>query len=693
MHSFSSNWIYDDYNHWKTCSCGVTGVLEEHSYGEWYFHEESAYSLRERTCTVCGYTQNESSLYDYVLSEYRTDYILVGLGDYSRTDVIIPTQYNGLPIWKIGEGAFSNQTQIVSIYIPETVNTIGDFAFCGCSGLTEFKISSETILRVGKNCLQDCPNLKTVFFDSQYINNPNAFLENTFVEKVVFGGNTVPEKIGEQLGLTNNVKEIIITNNVTGIGSNAFAKCLKIKKVSISDSVTSIGSGAFSGCTNLENISIPNGVTSIFYDVFKGCSNLKNITLPSGLIDIWSSAFSDCISIESIIIPDSVTRIDSYAFSGCSSLESIILPEGVTQIGSNAFAKCSSLSSVYIPNSLYNIGDSAFSECSNLESITIPNDAPTIGGYAFYKCTSLKEAIISNTESLQTVSSNAQSGIGTYAFAHCYSLEEIKILNGIRFIGKYAFMSCNSLESITIPNSLIGVNENAFEFVENVKKVNFIGTIGEWCVVNYAKHIAYYSHYTLYINGELLTNVVIPDGVTCINDYVFASNWKQLESITIPNSVTKIGDYAFSYCTNLTEITIPNSVTSFGTGVFVGCRKLVFIYYNGTISDWCKIDFSSSVVNNNNDNRRMYLYINGTRMSTITIPDEITVIKEYTFAGFEFLSTIVIPKSITKIEKHSFDGCKYLSTIYYTGTEEQWSTINGKQYVPDASTIVFEYVE
>ena len=89
----------------------------------------------------------------------------------------------------------------------------------------------------------------------------------------------------------------------------------------------------------------------------------------------------------------------------------------------------------------------------------------------------------------------------------------------------------------------------------------------------------------------------------------------------------------------------------------------------------------------------MYLYINGTRMSTITIPDEITVIKEYTFAGFEFLSTIVIPKSITKIEKHSFDGCKYLSTIYYTGTEEQWSTINGKQYVPDASTIVFEYVE
>ena len=141
-----------------------------------------------------------------------------------------------------------------------------------------------------------------------------------------------------------------------------------VKQVIIGDGVTTIGSSAFSDCDSLTSVTIPNSVTTI-----------------------GSSAFELCFSLTSVTIPNSVTEIGYYAFSGCFSLTSVTIPNSVTTIGHGAFYGCSSLTSVTIGNSVTEIGYYAFSGCSSLTSVTIPNSVTTIGYYAFSGCKNVKQ--------------------------------------------------------------------------------------------------------------------------------------------------------------------------------------------------------------------------------------------------------------------------------------------------------------
>ena len=133
-------------------------------------------------------------------------------------------------------------------------------------------------------------------------------------------------------------------------------------------------------------------------------------------------------------------------------------------------------------------------------------------------------------------------------------MTNIIIENGITSIGNYAFW-CSEAFNITIPNSVKNIGKGAFAYCKN------------------------------------LTNVTIPNGVTSINYYTF-DFCNSLTNITIPNSVTSIDNYAFKNCTNLKSITIPNSVTSINYSVFSGCTSLKDIYYEGTKSQWEKLDIN-----------------------------------------------------------------------------------------------------
>ncbi|MBE6601121.1 MAG: leucine-rich repeat domain-containing protein [Ruminococcaceae bacterium] len=96
----------------------------------------------------------------------------------------------------------------------------------------------------------------------------------------------------------------------------------------------------------------------------------------------------------------------------------------------------------------------------------------------------------------------------------------------------------------------------------------------------------------LYLNGKLLTDLVIPDSVTSIDEYIFLGG-HSLTNVTIPDSVKSIGMYAFMGCTNLASITIPDSVTSIREGAFVRCGNLRTVYYIGTAEDWSNININS----------------------------------------------------------------------------------------------------
>ena len=149
-----------------------------------------------------------------------------------------------------------------------------------------------------------------------------------------------------------------------------------VKQVIIGDGVTGIGSSAFSGCSSLTSVTIGNSVTDIGSSAFSGCSSLTSVTIGNSVTDIGSSAFSGCSSLTSVTIGNSVTTIGSGAFFSCSSLTSVTIGNSVTEIGYYAFSGCSSLTSLTIPNSVTEIGYYAFSGCKNVKQITVEAVTP-----------------------------------------------------------------------------------------------------------------------------------------------------------------------------------------------------------------------------------------------------------------------------------------------------------------------------
>ena len=241
-----------------------------------------------------------------------------------------------------------------------------------------------------------------------------------------------------------------------------------------------------------------------------------------------------------IIIPDCVNRIGNYAFGGCTSLASVTIPDSVTSIGYDAFSGCTSIASVTIPDSVTSIGDGAFYGCTSLTSVTIGDSVTSIGDYAFYGCT---------------------------------SLASVTIPDSVTSIGDSAFNGCTSLASVTIPDSVTSIGDSAFRDCTSLASVN-ITDIAKWCEIKfgYEANPLYYAG-NLYLNGELITELIIPNGVTSIGHYAF-EGCESLTSVTIPDGVTSIGHYAFSGCTSLTSVTIPDSVTSIGDFAFYRCTSL-----------------------------------------------------------------------------------------------------------------------
>ena len=196
--------------------------------------------------------------------------------------------------------------------------------------------------------------------------------------------------------------DIILFEDITEIGDNAFGYCKSITSVVIPDGVTRIGNYAFSECTNLTNIVIPNSVVEICTYVFHGCTKLSGITISNSVKEIGYGVFWRCNSLKSIIVDDKNNDfkvIDGNLYSKDGEIliqyaigkdsKSFTIPNGVTEIGYSAFNNCTNLTSITIPDSVTKIDVAAFSGCKNLKSIVIPNSVNYVGYLAFEDCPNL----------------------------------------------------------------------------------------------------------------------------------------------------------------------------------------------------------------------------------------------------------------------------------------------------------------
>ncbi len=344
-------------------------------------------------------------------------------------------------------------------------------------------------------------------------------------------------------------------------------------------------------------VTIPDYVTSFGDSVFSGCSGLTNITIPDNVKSIGKSAFENCTGLTSIAIPDSVSSIGKRAFYGCSSFTSIT---GSANNASTVAGQTTSTSFVVNITSGISIGDSAFYGCIGLTSITIPDSVSSIGDSAFYGCT---------------------------------GLTSITIPDSVSSIGNKAFYDCTGLTSITIPDSVTNIGYSAFYDCTGLTRIYYTGGIAEWCQMSRSGELPFD---ILYVNGELLEgNLIIPDGVTIINDYAFYG-CTGLTSVTIPDSVTSIGQCAFNKCSGLTSIIIPDNVTEIGDGAFRDCSSL----------------------------------------TSVVIGNSVKRIGNSAFYNCQMLRSVTIPSSVTEIDSFAFYEC-YGLEIKFCGTKAQWEAING----------------
>ena len=324
-------------------------------------------------CAACGYNDP-----DYVATGYSTGLIfssngngtcsVTGIGSCVDNVILVPKiSPDGDAVISIGDSAFKNCANLISIIIPDSIISIGDSAFYNCDNFTTILISN-SVISIGNYTFGNCDNLTSVIIPKS-------------VTSIGYGA----------FYNCDSITSIIIPNSVVTISNFTFSNCDSLTSVVIPDSVTSIGEGVFQYCSSLTSVVIPDRVTSIGDDAFYNCSSLTNIVIPNSVTSIGNYAFYSCDSLINVVIPNSVISIGGRAFSYCTSLTKITIPNSVTFIGEEVFNSCDSLTSVVIPDSVTSIGDYAFYNCSNLTSVVIGDSVTSIGSYTFYDCSSLTE--------------------------------------------------------------------------------------------------------------------------------------------------------------------------------------------------------------------------------------------------------------------------------------------------------------
>ena len=598
--------------HCSVCNTIITAQTTVAALG----HDKLTYSAKAATCTENGYQAYEKCS----RCNYTTYQEIAATG---HTEVNGGTSNVHKKCNVCGVTTSTAHSYTKSISIDATCTTKGTSKYtCGCG----YSYTS-----------QDIPMIDHVYGDDDFCDNCGSEKELAAGLYQTGSDYTILLKSWNQL-----ISEGAIKVSGTTVSSATYTK-LKGDLV-IPNGITSIGT-AFKSASYLTGVKIPNSVTTLSSNAFYGCSKLTHAYLPQSMTSIGTYAFQSCSSLLTITIPENVTTISNATFSGCKALTSVQLSSKTTSIGNSAFSSCEALTDFVIPDTVTTIGQSAFYYCKSLESIVLPSNLTIINESVFSNCSNLKEVTIPGSVTI----------IDDKAFRYCKSLESITIPEGVGEIGLRGFEGCSSLHSVYIPTTLKQIGTFSFIDCPNICSVYIVDMVSwvklSFMTFNYDCHTNPLSYGAdLYLNGELVTTLNLPEEVTVVYDGIFDG------------------------CGSITRVNIPATVTSMDED-FLGCMNIIEYNVDPKNKYYTSIDGILYGTRGGMNSLDLVHYPIAKTETVFVIPENVTEICDHAFAYSPYLEKIVFHENVYDIAYSALHGCDSgtwteYNNAYYVGNDD-----------------------
>lgn len=740
--------------HWSISADGVltiSGTGDTPDYGNgsnapWYAYRNQIYSvIVEDGITGLGYA---------------------AFSDLSNASTIdLP-----MSLTKLGAYCFYNCSSLESIHLPEGLQEIEDYLFCNCDSLTSIVIPEGITTISGAHAFSYCQALTSIYFPaslesiyarwafevtaiteihfsgtlSQWLNIDFIYNEdsvpmqqpcNLYINGEKLTNLTIPEDV---ISLPRcafqyvNLNSVTIPATVISVSESAFYGS-SVQSVRMSDSVTSVGTNAFANCSNLDKVYFV-GDQSKWSSIAWNSGNDALIDAPRYYIDSFddirtvtvgavengSVTISDAYCVPGDVInvsasPDPGYRLQTIIVNGVPiEGSSFVAEDGVDYVVTAEFefymdVKDSGSCGTNLTWTLYDNNELVISGTGEMRDF-YSND----GNAPWYNYRGIIESVIIN---------EGVTSIGAYAFQNCTALTLVELPDSLKHLGGYTFENCDSLISLKLPLNTKTVGFAVFRGC-NIDSLYFEGTINDWLKISFPNYELLGNVDFLYISGELIENLVIPDGTMSIPDYAF-TGYDKLKTVVMPATVSEIGDGAFN-CYNLVYAEFLGDAPSMGADAFNTDRNNengFVIYYHENTHGWsspiwdvyyaaCVEEFSDySALDEDNRNSQGILFaLNesaktavvgdgsnmpnnsgyyGAQRGAVIVPD--TVIKDgsiyrvigigsYAFSGNRHVTSVSIGSGVTSILPSAFAGCPELKTITVSENNEYYRSIDGVLY-------------